>query len=246
MKNRKTGLFLPLTIFLFGIIAMILRRLMYLTATDEKGLLLRFSPLEIGSLLMTAAVFCILLIALRKVPAAENYHNNYSQSFLFNLGHMAAATGIFLTVYPTAPVMAGYLGEAWKILGLAAPVCLILAGIIQTFGRKPFFLLHVIPCLFFMVHIINCYQLWSSNPQMQDYLFALLGIAALTLFSFYTAAAEAECGNRRLLIASGLAAVYLCLAELGWTSDSALYFGGAFWALTGMLSMAPSSAGQQE
>ena len=52
-------------------------------------------------------------------------------------------------------------------------------------------------CLFFLVHIVTRYQLWSANPQMQDYVFALLGAMALMFFGFYEASQAADCGNPR-------------------------------------------------
>ena len=141
-----------------------------------------------------------------------------------------------MTVLTDTVFLAGSLEIAWYYLGLAAPVCLLLAGIARLLGKKPFFLLHVVVCLFFMVHIVARYQLWSANPQLQDYVFSLLGAMALLLFSLYTAAGEAGCGNERMRLGTGLAAIYLCLAELAGTACPALYLGGTIWVLTELCS----------
>ena len=187
-------------------------------------------------MLLSAGVLILLFLVFRKEQGPKEYAANYSGSFPGALGHVAAAAGIFLTVYYPSSGVGNYLGRAWEVLGMVSPVCLVLAGISRLLGRKPFFLLHVIPCLFFMVHVITFYQLWSSDPQLQNYLFALLGTLALALFSYYTAAFEADCGSRRGTLVSGLAAVYLCLAELAWSAQPLLYLGGALWALTGLCS----------
>ena len=128
--------------------------------------------------------------------------------------------------------MGNYLESAWYYLGLAAPVCLLLAGAANAMGKRPFFLLHVVPCLFFLVHIVTRYQFWSSQPQMQDYVFALLGAAELMFFGFYTAALEADCGSPGMRLGMGLSAVYLCMAELALSSCPGLYLGGMLWVLT--------------
>lgn len=246
MKKYGKRMGLPGSMLLFGIVAMLLRRQLYLTAVDIKGLLPCYSLMEALLLLLTAAAACILFLVLRKDRGSNRFEDNYSASIPGALGHVAAATGIFMMVRWSVPGLAGYLGSVWQLLGYVAPVCLIAAGISRSLGKKPFFLLHVIPCLFLLVHVVSCYQTWSSNPQMQDYLFALLANLALILFAHHTAAFEAGLGNRKMVLGAGMAAVYLCLAELGWTEQPNLYFGGMLWALTGVCNMLPGAAEEKE
>lgn len=214
----------PKVVFALGLAALVLRRQLYLTAVDEKGLLVRMHPLSIALLALTAAV-CLLVVC-----TARKTRDEAGTSSISALGHIAMALGILATVLPSVP-MAGYLGIAWRWLGLASPLCLLAAAAASVLKKQPFFLLHVVPCLFFVVHIVSRYQLWSSNPQMQDYLFALLSTMALAFFSFYKAAEEVDCGNRPMLLTAGLAAVYLCLAELANSGSPALYFSGMIWCL---------------
>ena len=232
MKNSKKAL--PLVTVLAGTAAMALRRQLYLTAVDGKGLLLRYTPLELALLALTAAVFCLVLPVLGKDRGSDLYEDNYSAGVPAALGHVAAAVGIFTALPQGMAVMTGNMGKLWDLLRMAAAVCLLLAGFFRLLGKKPFFLLHVIPCLFFLVHTVSRYQLWSSNPQTQDFLFAVLAVAGLALFSYHTAAFEADMGSRKWVLGSGLLSVYLCLAELGWSDSPGLYFGCMFWALTGM------------
>ena len=238
MNNRKKGLLLPPVMILLGCIAMVLRRQLYLTAVDHKGLLQRGTLLESLLLLLTAAVFGFLFLALKNDRGSTLYEENYTASILAGLGHAAGAAGIFLLVRYGFFPLSGLVSQLWQILGLAAPLCLILAGILRSIGRKPFFALHVIPCLFLLIHVVGCYRLWSSNPQMQDYFFALLACLAMVLFSHHTAAFEAGIGSRKWVLGSGLAAVFLCLAELGRTDYPAFYFGCMFWAATGICNAA--------
>ena len=246
MKNRKKGFTLPMIMLLFGNIAMVLRRQLYLTAVDHKGLLQRGTLLENLLLLLAAAVFAIIFLALKNDKGSNVYEENYTASIPAGLGHVAAATGIYLLVRYSLFPMFGLVGQFWQILGLAAPVCLILAGILRILGKKPFFLLHVSPCVFLLIHVVGCYKLWSSNPQMQDYFFALLASLAMALFAHHTAAFAAGLGNRKLVLGSGLAATFLCLAELGWTDYPAFYFGCMFWAVTGICKVIPASSEKKD
>ena len=232
MKRDSGSAGLSVRMLLFGIVAMVLRRTLYATAVDVKGLLLRHQPLEIALIVLTIGAMIHIALAARKIAPSGSYEDCYGAGALGAIGNVAVGAGILVTVFSGEGMMGGYLDSAWRILGLAAPACMLLAGITRVIGKKPFFLLHVVTCLFFVVHIVAHYQLWSSNPQMQDYVFALMGAMALMFFGFYTAALEAGCGNISLLRGMGLAAIYLCTAELARSSCPGLYLGGILWVLT--------------
>ena len=153
---------------------------------------------------------------------------------------------ILTTVLAGGPQTSGYLTTVWECLGKAAFPCLVLAGTDRLRGKKSFFLLHVVPCLFLVVHIVCHYQTWSGNPQMLDYVFALLGTMALMFFGFYTAAMEAGCGSRRMLLGMGLAAIYLCLAEVARSAYPRLYLAGIFWVATDLEALKKTDSAEKE
>ena len=223
----------------WGILALVLRRQLYATGVDVKGLLVENHPLSIALTVLTIGVLIRNVLTARKKEGTPTYEELYSGSLTGAIGNVAAGAGILVTVLSADSGMGSYLESAWRMLGLAAPVCLLLAAITRMLGKKPFFLLHVVVCLFFVLHIVTRYQLWSGHPQMQDYLFSLLGAMALMFFGFYSAALEAGCGNLPVMRGMGLAAIYLCAAELAHTSCPALYLGGIVWVLTDLCSMRP-------
>ena len=232
---RKSGSkVLPGLMLFLGIAAFMLRKALYGVAVDARGLLIRNSFPAIALTVLTgAALLVAVLAAWRQKDAVWGETGN----LLGAVGNVAAGAGILVTVLTGAPLMGGYPADAWRLLGLAAPVCFGLAGIARMFGKKPFFLLHVVACLFFLVHIVLHYQQWSSNPQLQDYVFAMLGAMALMFFGFYTAAQEADCGNGPVKLGMGLTAVYLCLAELAGSTCPVLYLGGVLWVLAELIGM---------
>ena len=237
MKRNSGSTKLSAWMLLFGMVALVLRKNLYATAVDVKGLLLRNQPLGIALVVLTIGVLLGLALHIRKLTCSGSYEAEASQNLIGAMGNIGAGAGILMTALAGKPFMGSYLEIAWYWLGLAAPVCLLLAGIARLFGKKPFFLLYVVVCLFFLLHIVRHYQLWSSNPQLQDYLFAMLGAMGLMLFGFYTAAGEADCGNPPIRLGTGLAAIYLCLAELARSACPWLYLGGIFWVLTDLGSL---------
>lgn len=233
---------LSVRMLLWGFTALVLRMVLYATAVDAKGLLVRSHPLGIALTVLTAGVLIRILPAVRKADIMED---TASADLPGAVGSVAAGAGILVTVLTGGPAMGSHLESVWRILGLAAPVCLFLAAAARALGKKPFFLLHVTVCLFFVLHIVTGYQLWSGMPQMQDYLFTLLGTMTLMFFGFYKAAREAGCGRPRMELGMGLAAIFLCLAELARSSDPALYLGGLLWVVTDLWSMPNGSAGEK-
>lgn len=230
---------LPTVTVLSGIIGMVLRWAFYAAALDEKGLLTSMHPLGIALTAFSLLILALIAVSVWKLDGSEKYEDNFAPSIAAFTGHILAALGILLTVLLNPPRMYGNLGTAWNILGIAAPVCLIIAGSCRKKGKKPFFLLHLIPCLFLVFHIVNHYQTWSGNPQLQDDIYAVFSTTTLMFFAFYSAAFDADTGHRRMHLFMGLAAVYLTLVSLTNTEYLYLYMGCACWALSDLCSLIP-------
>ena len=237
MKRDSGSRKLSVMMLLFGLAALALRTGLYAAAVDARGLLLRGHPLTIALAVLSAAVLTIAALSTRKIKATGVYEDHYRADLPSALGCAAAGAGILATVLAGTPVTGSYLEKIWLFLGLASPVCLLLAAAARVLGKRPFFLLHVVVCLFFVLHIVTRYQFWSSQPQMQDYLFSLLGAMALMFFGFYKASLEAGLGDLRMTLGTGLAAIYLCIGELARSSCPLLYLGGILWVLTDLFSI---------
>lgn len=235
---------LPLPAAGLGLLALALRWALYALTADSWGLLPKGHPLELLVWLISAAAFGSILLSLRAGKGSDRYEDNFPPSFSGAAGQILAAAGILLTVLLNRPQMPGAVGILWKLLGFASVPCLLAAGLARAGGKRPCFLLHITVCLFLVLHVVDHYRGWSGNPQLQDYVFALLGTMALAFFSFYLAAFEAGLGRRRILLGMGLAAVYLCLVNLARTPYPYLYLGCGAWAFTGLC--APASGGKEQ
>lgn len=230
---------LPRFAVVAGILGWQLRAQLYIWGIDDKGLMLPHHPLALLLLALTAVTMAVLALGVRKLDGSEAYGDNFAPSTGAAVTHVLAGLAFCLTVLLHRPAMANHLGTAWKVLGLLSGPCFLLAGFSRLKGKQPFFALHMIPCLFLVLHIVNHYQIWSGNPQVQDYVFTLLGTIAAALFAYYTAAFDADTGKRRMHLFTGLAAVYLCLVVIARTEYLLLYAGCLLWIQSDLCTLNP-------
>lgn len=239
MKNVRKLKYLPGLVLILGLVGMVLRRGLYALAEDGKGLLTPLHPLEIGLWAVTAAAAVLILAVVCQLGGSNRYADNFDASVKAGAGSLAFAAGALLTVLLAREEAPGYLTAAWRGLGVLAALAMGAAGYCRVQGKRPQFLLHLAVCVFLMVHMVAHYQSWSGNPQLQDYVFSLLGCGVLMLFAYYNTAFDVGSGKRRMQLATGLLAVYLCCVAASRTEYPLLYLGGAAWALTDLCALIP-------
>ena len=239
MKKLLKSKYLPAVILLLGAVGCLLRLGLYAVALDGKGLLPKGHPLEIALWAVTAVAMALVIAASWNAKGSNRYVDNFGPSLPGAAGNILMAAGILLTVLLNQPKMPNLLGGLWKLLGFVSAPCLVAAAFERVRGRRPFFLLPMSACLFLVLHIVNHYRTWSGNPQLQDYLFPLLGAMALVFFGFYTSAFAVGSGRRRMLLGMGLAAVYLGAVSLASAEYPFLYLGGIVWTLTNLCPQEP-------
>ena len=227
MKQRKL---LPLAALVMGLACQIGRWTLYRTAVDATGLLTAGTPLEWGSYALS-----VLSIGLFAAAAGKLREPNAVASPTFAaLGQLIGGLGLGWTALRYPGEMPGLFGIAWKILGIAASICLLWSALQTVQKKTPQFLALLAPCLFWLVHLIDNYRGWSGQPQLQSYLFSLLATMAMALFTYYTAGSAAQMGKPRLRVFAGLSAGYLCLAAMlpGPEKTRILFFTSALWAVS--------------
>ncbi len=239
MNHKPTAKLLPAAALLLGILGMALRWALYTFCMDEKNLLPWNHPIEVLLWTVTGAALGLIAFSAWKLGGSNRYWDNFRASSLAAAGHGLFGLGVLLTALLNQPHLLNNLGRVWKLLGILSGPCLMAAGCSRYRGRRPHFLLHIAPCLFLVFHIINHYQLWSGNPQPQDYVFTLFGTMALMFFCFYTAAFEVGSGRRQMHLAMGLAAVYLCIVSIPGTEYLYLYVSGILWVLSDLCTLTP-------
>lgn len=215
----------PLVTAVLGLAALLLRFFLYHTALDEKGLLLRGHPLTILLLALTA---CAALAAFRisgkytAPPAGRPDIRAAVGLWVFALGMLFPGAGDTTGVFTI-------LLRLQTLLQFVAVLALAVAGYARLQGRAPHFVCHVLVCLYLVIRNVVCYQIWSNDPQMLDYVFSLLGGLLLTLFVYRTAAMSVGLGKGRSRLFYGLFGSYCCLAALPGESCRIFYASAAVW-----------------
>ena len=131
------------------------------------------------------------------------------------------------------------LAQLTQLMGFASSAALAVVGLCRLMGMKPFFLLHVVPCIYFAFRMVCQYRFWSSDPQLQDYCFQLLACVTLMLMSYHHAAFGADIGRHNRLWFFSLISVYLCCLSVASPEGRLLYLGTGIWAYTDLSSLTP-------
>lgn len=211
-----------------GLACLVGRWTLYRTAVDATGLLKAGTPLEWGTYVLSVLAIVLFAAASRK-PEGKLLPDSVT-----TLGKLAGAVGIGWTAALYSGEMPGLLGIWWKLLGIVSAVCLIWSAYCGKNGKTPHFLIQLVPCLFWLVHLVDNYRGWSGAPQLQSYLFSLLATMAMTLFTYYTAAETVEMGKPRRRVFAALAAGCFCTAAALPGKGQLLYLLCALWALSSL------------
>lgn len=229
MKRSVSYKLLPFLSAGLGAIVLILRFALY-TMENQSGLLPAWHPLYIATLILAPVTAVLMALFTLGLKGSNQYEVNFPFSRIRALCSFLA--GLFLF-----PVASGILSGAadkldllWAVLGFAAGICLIISGCFQLKGRGPHFLVYFVICLFFAFHMVCKYRDWSGCPQVEDYIFSLFGCIFLTLFAYHRAAFAAGLGKRRMMLYSGLMAVFFCICALIGDGDARFFAAGGIWA----------------
>lgn len=213
--------------------SMLLHRYMMETCFDAKGLLTAGNlP---GKLLWVLGVgfAAYLLVLLRTIGGNGSFEDNFPKCLLS--GGLALAGG---AVMGMAVPELGF-AEPWKMaLCYAAAVCMAAGGLCRMVGKRPAFVIHGVVCLFYILVLVSHYQLWSADPQIQDYAYQLLAGVLLMLASFHRTCCDAGIIERRKLLFTGLCAAFCCLAALSGGFRNSFYLASGLWAAGSMCNVA--------
>ena len=199
MKQTKLICAVPI----LGVLTMAARWALYAFGTDDRGLLVSGRPeaIVVLALSVCAAVLCFLV----KEPE-KTY-----PGLVIALGWLALAFGLVrsqnlsdiafpvLRVFYTLSRFAGAaiaLALAWFAWKQQPPAAGLSAGL----------------CGCFVLRLVGSYQLWSREPQIQNYIFALFACLSLAAFSYQQAALEAGLGSRIWRRRFALLGCFLCFA----------------------------------
>ena len=205
---KKTNLIFAAPIL--GAMAALSRNGLYQAGMDERGLLTPGRPevIYIVVLTLAAVVLCFLLKEPEKTrPDAYAAYCFLVMGLLWPESLPDTTASIMRLLF----ALSRYIGAA-------------LAAALAYFAfrkKKPVFGLSAGLCVCFILRLVACYQVWSRDPQIQNYLFALLANLCLTALFYQQTALEAGVGSRIWRLRFAFLGSYLCLAastapEVNW------------------------------
>ena len=226
---KKTNLLVAAPIL--GFLAAFSRNGLYQAGVDQRGLLTPGRPeaIYLAVLTLAAVVLCFLI----REPERSRYRAVdayiwFTAALLWpqSLSDTAASTMRLLFA------LSRYVGAA-------------LAAALAWFAfrkKKPVFGLSAGLCVCFILRLVACYQVWSRDPQIQDYIFQLLACLCLTAFFYQQTALEAGLGSRTWRLRFAFLGCYLCLASWSAPQLSNSYLWAGIGVLT--LALAPAPEGK--
>lgn len=228
---------LKLTALCAGALGLMLRAALFATGLDEKALLVDGHWADSVVWLLTAAVIGAIFFLLRRCAGPVTYGDAFPASALRAVGSVVAACGFLLSGTSATPGSQFVMAEG--ILRILAAAALVAVAYCRFRGKKPSILLHSTSCLYLALRMVCRYQLWSADPQLQNYAFFLGAHVALMLSCYQLAAFDADCGNHRSLWGWSLGAIYLCLTALPGSEEPFFLLCCALWMLTSASNLTP-------
>ena len=239
-QNNLTKYLVPVS----GILGLLLRFALYETGIDGRGLLEAGHWANTALWALTILTGIGIFLMTRKIDTPAALDAAYPASYLRSAGAFAAMAGIAITTVTEFAEFSSRLHLIVWVLGLCSAVAMGITAVCRLRGKRTHCLLLAVVSLYFALRMVARYQVWSSDPQLQDYCFYLCAHAALMLSAYQHAAFDADTGNHRALWFFSLGSVYLCLVSLPRSMDPALLLGCVIWAFTNLTDLSVPSAAQ--
>lgn len=218
-----------------GALGLLLRLIMVMGGTDEKGLYPRHHAAWILLCILSVAVVAVLFLLTRQVGADQRYKKNFPASIPGAVCTALAAVGITFTAFDL--FKADLLHILCFLAGLAAMAGLLLAAYCRLNGRKPHFVCHAAPAIFFALRVFLLGKDLGSEPEASRYIFEMLASLAMIPACYQLWGFDVGLGRRDKCLFWSLTAAYLCIVAIVGIENWLLYLTSAAWLLTNMCSL---------
>ena len=225
-KTMKNELILSMTALL-GLGAAFLRHRMLTTAIDEKGLLVPGHPTTIALWAVCLGFLAAAFVLSRSQNVTAAFREHFPPCKI--RGSLGIIGGALVTLYGAKMLMQVQLLVG--VFGIAAGISMVFTGICRLRGKHPSPMFHCVVCVFFIIRLVLSFQLWSADPQLQDYVVQLMACISLMMFAFHRASCDANQINPKRTAFFSLCAGFFCMASLSDTDLSLLLLGAGLWSV---------------
>lgn len=245
MKKIFKPTILPLFTLIACAIGFGLRLWLFLTGVDARGLLPAGHIAGILSFVLTAIVLAVLFLCVRPLTPLGSYSKLFPAWLPAGIGCALAAVGILYVNIRDLIARQDAITIAVLVLGLVAAAALLILGFCRWKGKHPSFWLQAAITVYFMLHLISQYRLWSSESQIQVYFFPLLASVFLMLTAYHGAVLDADKkSGRRAYVFCNQAALFFCCMSLQGASWP-FYLAMAAWLGTGLCSLTAAKPAEE-
>lgn len=246
MKKFINSRSIPVLVLLSTLAALLLRLWTRGGGPDAQGLF-PSKPLVWGLLwLLTAATVAAVVFAVRGLRNPGTYRDNYPKSMLAAVCIAPAGVSFLIESYrqlrdsvalnlPDTTVVDTVTG----IFGLVAGLCLLLNAAYRYMGKKPFFAINGLVCLYLAVRLFNRCQLWSNEPQIGIVVFPFLASTALMISAYHRICFDVDIGKRYISARWSLMSVYLCMVAMLSFEQTLFYGACTLWQMVDLCSLRP-------
>ena len=214
-----------------GALGLFLRLIIAMGGTDDKGLYPKNHPAWVILCILSVAVIGVLFLLTRQVGADQRYKPNFPASLTGAVGAGLAAVGIAFTAFDTFAF--DLLSVLTFVTGLASMGGLLLAAYCRYTGRKPHFLCHAAPAVFFALRLFLLGKRLGAEPEVSRFLFEMLASLAMVPACYQLWGFDVDLGKRDKCLFWTLTAAYLCIVAVVGMENWLLYLSCAAWLLTG-------------
>lgn len=231
MNAKRTKVFLYLPTVLLGLCCMGLQNRLLTRGYDEKGLLVSQSMDFWLLWILSLGFFVVVLTMLPKLGDPGTYRMNFPACRMSGMAMMAA--GGLMAISAMDELVPG-VSLLQPLFHVAAGGVMVVCGLYRMKGKRPSFWLDLVVCVFYGLHLMRCYRGWNANPHLQRYAFPLLAGIAGMLFSLHRARCAGGMMDRKRLVFSGFAGIFLCMVALNGSDSPLFYAATGLWCAGGM------------
>lgn len=237
---------LPLLALELGILGALLRGILYAENIDDHGLLPLFDFAEVLLWAVTLFMIVSLIWTTRNLHRGTGYTFNYPPSVFQAIAMALSAIGFVVSSAMVLFSGADTVATVSAAFGILSGLILLYLAFCRWKGIHPSAFFPLIICIFLIVRLVYCYRLWSSDPQLQNYLFPLLSNVCAMLAAYYTTAFTDGRGSRKLHTVFHLATAYFALASLPVCEDILFYLSLGLWMFADLCNLTPAPKKQKK
>ena len=233
MKKYLKPDLLPFLTVILGASVLFCRVWLLLGGIDTRGLYISGHFADTLSYILLACTALGIWLCIRNLQGGGRMRNLFPASLPGALGCFVGGIGIFAAGLLEVPKQTDLIWFLSLAVGSLAGVALALTGIARLKGRRTNYWLHCAVTVYFLVHLISRYRVWSSEPQLQEYFFPLLCSVFLLLCTYQRTCLDAGFGSRKYFAFFNQLALFCALASVT-TQDWLFYLSMALWTLTSL------------